>query len=88
MPLLFEPNSNCAETQGPCPTYLLSMQTHGDGLPQAQNPLLHPTRVVAFGFLLILILHRVALRQQKVVNNLLSCPARGSLASPLDVLIH
>ncbi len=38
-----------------------------------------PTRVDIFGFF-DLILHIVALRQQKVVNYLLNCPARGPLA--------
>ncbi len=47
-----------------------------------------PTRVDIFGFLLTFILHIVGLRQQKVVNYLLNCPARGPLAPLLDVLIQ
>ncbi len=46
-----------------------------------------PTRVDIFGFF-DLILHIVALRQQKVVNYLLNCPVRGPLAPLLDLLIQ
>ncbi len=36
-PLLFELHSNCAETQGPCPSYPPSTQPHADGLAQEKN---------------------------------------------------
>ncbi len=36
-PLLFELHSNCAETQGPCPSYPPSTQPHADGLAQGKN---------------------------------------------------
>ncbi len=37
MPLLFELHSNCAETQGPCPSYPPSTQPHADGLAQGKK---------------------------------------------------